>query len=61
MTEISEYPNELEKKLINGFITLLKENKVKFAKQKFNRGTKIFVNQNYTKITFHIYNVSDQK
>jgi len=60
MTEKSEYPDELEKKLIDGFIKLLKENKVKFSKQKFDRGTKIFVSQNYTKITFHIYNVSDK-
>lgn len=66
MTKTTEYPNELEKKLIDGFIKLLKENKVKFVIQgnpnrmnKFNRGTKIYVNQNFTKITFHIYNVSD--
>jgi len=53
------YPNALEKILLDGLIKLLKENNVKLTKQNFGRGTKIFVNQNNTKISFHIYNVSD--
>jgi len=65
MTETTPYPNELEQKLLDGFIKLLEENNVKFTKQysphprEVNRSTKIFVNQDNTKIAFHIYNVSD--
>ncbi len=57
MTE--KFPNPIEKELINYFLKSLKDAKVKFLKQKFPRGIKIYVKQYHTRVTFHIYNVSD--
>ena len=56
---IEEFPNLLEKNILEHFIELLKKNRIKFSKQKFERGLKIYVKSDYSRITFHIYNVED--
>lgn len=55
----TEYPNPLEKKLLQDIIDLLKQSKIKFTKQKFPRGTKLHGKLEHTRVTFHVYNVSD--
>lgn len=57
--ECSQYPNSLEEKLLQDFIALLKQSEIKFTKQKFDRGTKLHGKLDYTRVTFHVYNVSD--
>ena len=67
MIEVSKFPNELEQKIMDRFELVLKENNVKFTKQysphprEHNRGIKYFVTHNFTKISFHIHNVSDMQ
>lgn len=57
--KVTEFPNSVEKKLLEDIITILKQSKIKFTKQKFERGIKLYVKHDYTRVTFHLYNVSD--
>lgn len=54
-----KFPNQIENELINDLTNLFNKHNIKFTKQKFERGIKFFVKQDFTRITLHIYNVSD--
>jgi len=56
---IENFPNTLECCTIEDVKRLLEVNKIKFTKQKFPRGLKIHGKSDFTRITFHIYNVED--
>lgn len=57
--KVTEFPLPIERKLLEDVMALLKQSEIKFSKQKFDRGIKLHGKLEYTRVTFHLYNVSD--